>query len=56
VFEGDVLRSAVTIGAIEPLGGAAGALADIRVETRADRFDGAASEPVLDWRLVGVLA
>jgi acyl dehydratase len=47
VFEGDVLRSDVTVEAIAPL--ERGALVDLRVETRAD-------EPVLDWRLVAVMA
>jgi acyl dehydratase len=56
VFEGDVLRSAVTIGAIEPLGEHDAALVDLHVETSADRVDRAGREPVLDWRLVVVMA
>jgi acyl dehydratase len=57
VFEGDVLRSVVTVDAVESLGGQQGALVDIRVETVADRVEtGAAAEAVLDWRLVGVMA
>jgi acyl dehydratase len=47
VFEGDVLRSAVTVEAVTPLD--QGALVDLRVETSAD-------DPVLDWRLVAVMA
>jgi acyl dehydratase len=55
VFEGDVLRSAVTVEAVEQFE-QAGALVELRVETLADRAAGDASEPVLDWRLVGVMA
>jgi acyl dehydratase len=47
VFEGDVLHSVVTVEAVTPL--ADGALVGVRVETRA-------REPVLDWRLVAVVA
>jgi acyl dehydratase len=47
VFEGDVLRSTVTVEAVAPL--EQGALVDLRVETSAD-------DPVLDWRLVAVMA
>jgi acyl dehydratase len=56
VVEGDVLRSVVTVESIEALGRGGGALVDLRVETAADRGDGAGSEAVLDWRLVGVMA
>jgi acyl dehydratase len=56
VFEGDVLRSALTIEAVEPVEDSGGALVDIRVETVANRFDGAGSESVLDWRLVAAMA
>ncbi len=56
VFEGDVLRSVVTVGAIEPLGELDGAVVDLHVETSADRVDGAGREAVLDWRLVVVMA
>jgi acyl dehydratase len=47
VFEGDVLRSTVTVETVAPL--EQGALVDLRVETSAD-------DPVLDWRLVAVMA
>ena len=47
VTEGDVLHSVVDIEAITPL--PQGALVDLRVQTRAH-------EPVLDWRLVAVMA
>lgn len=56
VFEGDVLRSVVTVGAIEPLQTHAGALVNLHVETSADRVDGGGRELVLDWRLVVVMA
>ena len=52
VFEGDVLRSSVTVDAVDELDGAA-ALVELRVQTDADRVDESGSEPVLDWRLVG---
>jgi acyl dehydratase len=56
VFEGDVLRSVVTVEAIEPLGADGGALVDLRVETLAERIDGGQRDPVLDWHLVAVMA
>jgi acyl dehydratase len=56
VFEGDVLHSVVTVGAIELLGEEGGALVDLHVETAAQRADGGGREPVLDWHLVGVMA
>jgi acyl dehydratase len=51
VFEGDVLRSVITVEAVEPLAADGGALVDLRVQTVAD-----GREAVLDWRLVGVMA
>jgi acyl dehydratase len=54
VYEGDVLHSAIEVGALEPLG-RGGALLDLRVQTDAQRVDGG-REAVLDWRLVGVIA
>jgi acyl dehydratase len=56
VVEGDVLRSVVTVEALEPLAGGDGALVDLRVETAADRADGSGRDAVLDWRLVAVMA
>lgn len=50
VFEGDVLHSELAIEAVDP------PLVDIRVQTRAERADGTAGAPVLDWRLVGAMA
>jgi acyl dehydratase len=54
VFEGDVLYSAVTVEAIEPLTDG-GALLNLRVETAAERAEGG-RQAVLDWRLVSVMA
>jgi acyl dehydratase len=56
VFEGDVLRSVVSVEALEPLSDDGGALVDLRVETSSDRGDGSGREAVLDWRLVAVMA
>jgi acyl dehydratase len=56
VFEGDVLRSAVAIEAVQPLADEGGALVDLRIETLAERIEGGQREPVLDWRLVAVMA
>jgi acyl dehydratase len=56
VFEGDVLHSLVSIESVQRGTGLDGALVDLRVQTRADRADGSDAEPVLDWRLVGVMA
>jgi acyl dehydratase len=50
VFEGDVLRSEIEVESIEA------PLVDLRVRTQADRVDGSGTEPVLDWRLIGVMA
>jgi acyl dehydratase len=49
VFEGDVLRSAFTVEAVE------GNLVDLRVETVAQRADGE-RQAVLDWRPIAVMA
>ncbi len=56
VFEGDVLRSVVTVQAVEPSADVDGVLVDLRVQTRADRPAGEDAAAVLDWRLVGVMA
>jgi acyl dehydratase len=56
VFEGDVLRSLVTVESAEPCPEIDGLLVDLRVQTRADRPAGEDAQPVLDWRLVGVMA
>ena len=56
VFEGDVLHSVVTVESVEHDERAAGSLVGLRVLTAADRGDEGAREPVLDWRLIGVMA
>jgi acyl dehydratase len=58
VFEGDVLRSIVTVESSHPATEIDGWLADLRVQTRADRAGGNGEDAVavLDWRLVAVLA
>jgi acyl dehydratase len=56
VFEGDLLRSAVTVESIDSVAHGAGALVDLRIQTTAKRACGGCSEPVLDWRLVAVMA
>jgi acyl dehydratase len=54
VFEGDVLHSAVTVEDASVDGGLGAALVGLRVETSAWRGDDRV--PVLDWRLVAVMA
>jgi acyl dehydratase len=54
VFEGDVLRSTVHLEDSEALPGGGG-LVTLRIEVSAQRDDGA-TDPVLDWRLVGAMA
>jgi acyl dehydratase len=53
VYEGDSLRSTITIERVDPLPGGDGGLVHLRSRVRAD-----APEPrdVLDWRLVAVIA
>jgi acyl dehydratase len=52
VLEGDVLATELTVGDLHPL--ERGGLVDLRAVTSADRGD--APEPVLDWRLLGLMA
>ncbi|MEW6476077.1 MAG: MaoC family dehydratase [Actinomycetota bacterium] len=54
VFEGDVLRSEVTVEAVHPL--AQGGMVDLHAVVFADHGDGNAEQPVLDWRFVGLMA
>jgi acyl dehydratase len=54
VFEGDTLRSTVTVTGRRPLS-SGGGLVDLRSVVTARRADGAVDD-VLDWRLAGVLA
>lgn len=64
VFEGDALRTEVTVEAVTPLGDThGGALADLRARVSVDRTpeDAPPGAPtgeqlVLDWRLVGLVA
>jgi acyl dehydratase len=56
VFEGDVLASVVGVEGVYPLDGADAALVDLRVRTTADRGDAVEPSPVLDWRLIGLMA
>lgn len=52
VFENDLLRTDVTVDSVEALAGGGG-LADLHAITYAARDD---EEPVLDWRLVALVA
>jgi acyl dehydratase len=54
VFEGDVLRSVVTVEGVTALP-AGGVLADLRIEATAQREE-QRSSAVLDWRLVALFA
>ncbi len=54
VFEGDVLRTQVTVDAVHPL--AQGGIVDLHAEVWADRDDGQPEVPVLDWRFLGLMA
>jgi acyl dehydratase len=56
VFEGDVLHSVIGVEAVQRAVGLDGTLVDLRVQTRADRSEADEPLPVLDWRLVGVMA
>ena len=56
VFEGDVLRSTVTVTAVDPLPDGRGHSLELHVETVAEQPEDAAPRPVLDWRLVAVMA
>jgi acyl dehydratase len=55
VFEGDVLRSEVTIEGARPLDDGAG-LVDLRTNVFACADDDQDERPVLDWRLVALVA
>jgi acyl dehydratase len=54
VFEGDVLRSTVAVESVRREGDRV--LVDLRVQTAAERVTGEGVDPVLDWRLVAVMA
>jgi acyl dehydratase len=54
VFEGDRLRSEITVDALHPL--SSGGMVDLHAVTWADRGEGELAQPVLDWRFVGLMA
>jgi 2-methylfumaryl-CoA hydratase len=54
VFEGDVLRSEITVEAVHRL--ADGFLVDLRAVVHASREQTEAEQAVLDWRFVGLMA
>jgi acyl dehydratase len=54
VFEGDVLRTEVTVEAVHPL--SQGGMVDLHAIVWADHGDGKQEQPVLDWRFVGLMA
>ena len=54
VFEGDVLRTEVTVEGLQPL--VTGRLVDLTVRVGADRGDGDDEQPVLVWRFCALLA
>lgn len=54
VFEGDVLRTEVTVDAVHPLD--RGGTVDLHAVVWADHGDGKVEEPVLDWRFIGLMA
>jgi 2-methylfumaryl-CoA hydratase len=54
VFEGDVVRTEITVEAVHPL--AQGGLVDLHALVWADRGDGEPEQPVLDWRFVALMA
>src|SRR5687767_6426589 len=54
VFEGDVLRTEVTVEAVHPLD--QGGMVDLHARVWADHCDGKSEEPVLDWRFIALMA
>jgi acyl dehydratase len=58
VFEGDVLRTEVTVEATHPLAGRSdgGSLIDLAARVYADADDDGEERAVLDWRLVALVA
>lgn len=55
VYEGDALRSELTVERLQALD-QGGGLVNLRSRVRAQRYDGAESAEVLDWRFVVALA
>jgi acyl dehydratase len=54
VFEGDVLRTEVTVDAVHPM--AQGGMVDLHALVWADHGDGEPEQPVLDWHFIGLMA
>ena len=54
VFEGDILRTELTVEAVHPL--RSGGMVDLRAVVYAERAEGGEEENVLDWRFVGLMA
>ena len=54
VFEGDVLRTEITVDAVHPLSQCG--MVDLHAVVWADHGDGAEEQPVLDWRFIGLMA
>ena len=54
VFEGDVVRTEVTVDAVHPM--TAGGLVELHAVVWADHGDGEPEQPVLDWHFVGLMA
>jgi len=54
VFEGDVLRTEITVDALHPL--SQGGMVDLHALVWADHSDGTSEQPVLDWRFIGLMA
>ena len=54
VFEGDVLRTEVTVQALHPL--SQGGMVDLHALAWADHGDGEPEQPVLDWHFIGLMA
>jgi len=54
VFEGDVLRTEVTVDAVHPL--TQGGLVDLNALVWASREGEEGEQPVLDWRFIGLMA
>jgi acyl dehydratase len=56
VFDGDVLSTELTVGAVHPLELDGPGLVDLRAVTHAERHGLDEPEPVLDWRFLALMA
>ena len=54
VFEGDVLRTQITVDGCHPL--SQGGMVDLHALVWADRADGSGEDQVLDWRFIALMA